>query len=131
MHETESRQNRHPPLEIPMFDVAESLAIEILFESNGIDYRKGTIQLGASMTGGSHAYTFHVTLEQFGSAIDLLKQHFGLEGESAYSGVCPACGTEVLDEPRCDECGLNLSEDRTEAMSAHPLVIFLRKWSLL
>lgn len=117
-------------IEIPMFDLDESLAIEAIFRHHGIRFAKTVVHLGASHTGGRHAYAFRVPEDQFPAAVALLKGHYGVpEGDPAGLEACPACGAPVEGAPCCPDCGLNLSGAGGTDWG-HPFFRFLRKHGL-
>jgi hypothetical protein len=120
------------PVEIPMFDFDESLVVESMFDRNGIRWHRDVIHLGASVTGGRHAFAFRVPEEQFTAAVAVLKEAFGIRtGDGGASGTCPACGAALTDASRCPDCGLNVSGDYTGLRPKHPFVRFLKQNDLL
>ena len=118
--------------EISHFTFKETVIVERLFRRHGIPYGKRVLNLGADIVHGLHAYTFVVPESAFESAIELLKDCFGLaSGEAPYTGACPACGTVVENAARCPECDLNLSGNYHAAAAHHPFLVYLRHEGLL
>lgn len=119
-------------LEIPMFTLKEAHSVEKLLDAHGIQHQRDVLHLGASVYRGYHAYTFWVREDQFMDAIAVLKECFGIPPASAdYTGVCPACGAEVVSSAACPKCDLNLSGDYGEAKGTHPFIQFLKHHKLL
>ena len=119
--------------EIPMFNHEQTLNIRSIFQRNKVAYQTKTIQTGAHIFAGWHAYIFVVERDQFDRAIELIKEYFGInpEAKETYSGECPACGAQVVDSSRCPDCDLNFSSDLSKIMKDHPFYIFLEKHNLL
>jgi hypothetical protein len=119
-------------LEIPMFTLGEAHSVAKILGAHGIQHQRDVLHLGASVYRGYHAYTFWVREDQFMAAIAVLKEVFSIPPASAdYTGVCPACGANVVSSPACPECDLNLSGDYGEAKGTHPFIQFLKHNKLL
>ena len=120
------------PIEIPMFDFDEALVVESMFDRNGIRWHRQVVHLGASVTGGRHAFTFSVPGEQFDAAVAVLKEAFGIRtGDDGVSGACPVCGAALTNATSCPDCGLNVSGDYTGLRPRHPFIRFLKQSRLL
>lgn len=120
-------------VEIPRFNREESMGIEEIFVNNQIYYEKRSAQLQADATGGYHEFIFSVPKEQFSTAIELLKEYYGLGDDfsARFAGTCPACGAKVVNVTECIDCGLTVAGDYVEALKDHPFVIFLKNTKLL
>lgn len=124
-----------PSVEIPRFPHEESLDIDEIFVENNIPYEKRTVTTAVGPEGGRHEYVFHVSKDAFPTAIQLLKEYFGIgikeRSTGTYSGKCPACGTELRNVKECTECELTLAGDHLAFLENHPFVIFLKHHHLL
>jgi len=120
-------------IDIPRFNLNESVEIGRLFHEHKIYYEKNTGQIYSGPAGGYHEYIFSVPEEQFYDAIELLKEYFGIGAKYAerFTGTCPSCGAEVLNIITCPDCELNLAGDYTEALKEHPFLIFLKQEDLI
>ncbi|MBU0754990.1 MAG: hypothetical protein KJ645_07600 [Planctomycetes bacterium] len=126
-------QQNQPTREIPMFRQDQALQIQSILNENGVDFQTRTIQLGANIFAGWHAYIFIVPVNQFQRVVDLIKDFFEIHPETneLFTGDCPACGARVENKPRCPECDLNFTSDRSKVMSKHPFFIFLEQNNLI
>jgi len=115
---------------IPRFTHEETAEIEKLLIDEGIPFDSEAVNLDVGPHGAATGYLFIVEDDSYDVAIRLIREYFGLNepaGCEAYSGMCPACNTNVLIQRECPECGLSFTFSPGDAMKSHPFYIYLKQ----
>lgn len=115
--------------EIPRFTQEQYVDISNIFSENNIPFETKPVQLWVSKVGGYHEYNFCVPDEYFSKAIDLLKEYFGFVeyDKMLFSGKCPACNYDVVNQSECPDCGLFFNPNPIAGWEEHPFYIFLKQ----
>lgn len=107
--------------EIPkLFEAVETPPIEALLERGGVRYRREAVR---------GEFVFRVARDDAARAAALLAAFYRIgdepPAELPFTGLCEACGEQVVAARRCPECALNFAwrHDR-----ANPIVAFIDEY---
>ncbi|MBI4617040.1 MAG: hypothetical protein HY720_25735 [Planctomycetes bacterium] len=119
-----------PTRKIFQFDASDCAEIEALFEEKGIPCdREGTVAQKGPRGGKVASVWFALIVPEgrFEEAVELARQYYGLDEESATAeNECGACGAKIPEGARrCPECELVVAPHGRQAMQGHPFAKFL------
>ena len=117
---------------IPRFSYEDTAEIELLLVDKGIPFESESVHFNVSSYGSQVGYLFHVPDEHYQPTIKVIREFYGLiEQQEQNLENCPACGSKVIDQHKCSECGLSLSYSPEESMGDHPFYIYLKQQNLI